>query len=328
MTHLGSPDPLDRISSRADKVELQRHERQAHLARMRAHASARAEIAQRRQRRMLLAVVAGILIATAVLLVLPRIDALETTVRPLLATADATEGSAAGIEIVEPVADPESLPTQKTALIAYYGDVALRLPVEASSLSEISFHQASFGWALPLTTPLQDASVSQARQARGTGHPVNQPHGEDAILDCSILRLWRTGGQGNPDTAIDVGAPVGSPVIAPVDGTVVLVRPYLLYGRWDDVEIHIRPTGRPDLDVVLLHTSDPLVEAGDEVIGGVTKLSYIRRLDDKMPLQLRTYVPESDGGNHVHVQVNDATHPDYKGLEGAIDVPMDEQGHS
>ena len=328
MTHHGFPDFPCRFSSHPEGMDLERAERQAHLARMRAEATARAETAQRRQRRVLLTGAAMLLVAAAVMLILPRIDAFETILRPRLATADAAEGSAAGLEIVEPMADPDTLPTQKTALIARYGDIVLRLPVEASTLTEISFHQASYGWALPLTTPLEDASVSQARQARGTGHPVEQPHGEDAILDCSILRLWRTGGQGNPDTAIDVGAPVGAPVIAPVDGTVVLVRPYLLYGKYDDVEIHIRPTGRPDLDVVLLHTSDPVVEAGDEVIGGITKLSYIRRLDDKMPLQLRTYVPESDGGNHVHVQINDATHPDYKGLEGAIDAPMDEQGHS
>lgn len=322
------PDAFGRFSSHYEEIEAERLERQAHLARMRAAANARAEAVQRRQRRLLLVGVAGALIAAATLLILPRVDTLEAALRPILRTADAAENPTEDPEIVEPVADPETLPAQKTALIARYEDVVIRLPVEASALSEISFHQASFGWALPLTTPLKDASVSQAREARGTGHPSAQPHGEDAVLDCSILRLWRTGGRGNPDTAIDVGAPVGAPVIAPVDGTVVLVRPYLLYGRWDDVEIHIRPVGRPDLDVVLLHTSDPLVEAGDEVIGGITKLSYIRKLDDKMPLQLRSYVPEADGGNHVHVQVNDATHPDYKGLEGAIDVPMDEQGHS
>jgi hypothetical protein len=40
-------------------------------------------------------------------------------------------------------------------------------------------------------------------------------------------------------------------------------------------------------------------------------------VSDKFYVQLGSYT--KGGGNHVHMQVNDATDPKYKGLKGAID---------
>lgn len=226
-----------------------------------------------------------------------------------------TSARAAEVPVLRQAASPGETP-----LFATYGDVKLRLPVNPDDLTEIGFHQASFSYALSMSTPLADADMSHARESRGTERADKQPRGVDAVLQGTVLRMWREGGWGEPDTSADVGAAVGSTVVSPVDGTVIKVKPYKLYNKWDDYEIHIQPEGHPELDVVLIHIDGLEVEVGDKVLGGITPLAVIRRLDDKEPMQLRSYTPLGDGGNHVHVQVNDTTNPDYKGLEGAITV--------
>jgi biotin carboxyl carrier protein len=74
-------------------------------------------------------------------------------------------------------------------------------------------------------------------------------------------------------TAIDVALPAGRAVHAPVSGTVVTVEPYLLYGRYPDTRIVVRPDGRPDLRLVVLHVTGPQVAVGDRVEAGRTVLA-------------------------------------------------------
>ncbi len=106
-------------------------------------------------------------------------------------------------------------------------------------------------------------------------------------------------------------------MFSPVTGTVVKVKKYLLYGKWDDYELHIRPDGYPDLDIVMIHVTDVSAKPGDRVQAGETRIAAVRKVSDKFYVQLSSYT--KGGGNHVHLQVNDATDPKYKGLEGAID---------
>ena len=80
--------------------------------------------------------------------------------------------------------------------------------------------------------------------------------------------------------------------------------------------MHIQPDGYKDLDVVMIHVKDVAVSPGDRVVAGETRVARVRKLSDKFYDQLASYT--KDGGNHVHLQVNDATDPKYKGLEGAI----------
>lgn len=114
--------------------------------------------------------------------------------------------------------------------------------------------------------------------------------------------MWRSNRSGAPDSAIDVGAPPGTPVYAPVTGEVIGVRAYRLYDKYDDYEIHIQPTGWPEVDVVLIHIDNVSVEVGDHVIGGVTPLAGVRLLSDRVTHQISAFT--KDGGDHVHVQLN------------------------
>ena len=203
-----------------------------------------------------------------------------------------------------------------TPYFARYKGLKLRLPIQPSALTEVGFHQASYEYALSMTTPLPDASLSKASNHRGTHRTLSlQPTGPNAWLVGDVLRMWRAR-PGRPDTAADVGARPGTDVYAPVTGTVIKVKRYKLYNRWDDFEVHIQADGFPKIDVVMIHLTDLSIAPGDRVVAGETRIAAVRKLSDKFYDQLASYTP--DGGNHVHIQVNDTLDPKYKGLEGAI----------
>lgn len=189
-----------------------------------------------------------------------------------------------------------------TPVFAAYGGIEFRVPVPCDDLVDIAFHQASYSYARHLKTQLPTWATDDAANKKGTGRTVATNVADaQGWLTGYVLRLWRNR-PGSPDSAADVGAPAGSPVLAPVTGTVLLVKRYKLYEKYDDVQIHIRPEGHSDLDVVLIHIIDPTVEVGDLVTGGVTPIGAVRRLSNRMHLQLSDFVPGD--GDHTHMQLN------------------------
>lgn len=205
-----------------------------------------------------------------------------------------------------------------TPVFATYEDIELRLPVQTTALTEIGFHQAAYAYALHLKTAMPDADMTKAKAEKTTHRDLSaQQQGEDSVLTGSVLRMWRSR-PGKPDSAVDIGAPAGSDVLAPITGTVVKVKSYDLYGRYPDYEIHIIPDGVSWIDCVLIHVDDVSVEPGDRVVAGVTRLAAVRHLSDRIHHQLGDYT--EGGGDHTHIQLNNAKHEQYKGLEGAVSV--------
>lgn len=205
-----------------------------------------------------------------------------------------------------------------TPIFASYGDIDVRVPVPLKSLTEIGFHQAAYPYAVSMTTPLPDADMKKAKAEKTTRRDLAQQQtGDSAYLTGSVLRMWRSR-PGDPDSAVDVGAPAGTDVYAPVSGTVVKIKSYELYGRYADYEIHIVPEGVEGIDVVLIHVDDLSVNVGDSVVAGVTRIAAVRLLSDRIHHQLGDYT--EGGGDHVHIQLNDSTDPQYKGLDGALAV--------
>jgi len=208
-------------------------------------------------------------------------------------------------------ADPDPTPN-----FAELDSLKLRLPVEVKDLGEIGFHQASYTYAMHMTTSLPDAPLSSAKNKRGTGRDISQQApGTNAMLVGSVVRMWRSR-PGKPDSAVDVGAPPGSYVLAPVSGQVIKIKSYKLYGKYDDYEIHIRPEGRDDIDCVMIHVTDLSVTVGARVKAGVTRVATVRKLSNVIHDQLGDYATGS--GDHVHMQFNNTLDPRYKGLEGAL----------
>ncbi|TLM98075.1 MAG: M23 family metallopeptidase [Actinobacteria bacterium] len=207
-------------------------------------------------------------------------------------------------------------PELATPMFARYKSLMLRLPVTVADLSELGFHQASYTYALHLNSPLKRADMTQAKKDRSTHRDKGaQESGPAATLVGETLVMWRAR-PGKPDSAVDIGADAGSDVLSPVTGTVVKVKRYKLYGKYPDYEIHITPDGWPNVDTVLIHVDDVSVKPGDVVVAGITRLATVRKLDPRVNPQLARYT--TNGGNHVHMQLNDATDPEYKGREGAI----------
>lgn len=219
------------------------------------------------------------------------------------------------------------LPTDSPSVIeniAEYEDMSITSPIRAKDLTGVLFHQASYDYGLQLSTSLPEADVSTVRGS-DNGVYVNHNQEDGDWLDTEALHLTRSQGRTRMDTAIDVGADAGTPVYAPLSGTVVLVKPYKLYGRIDDYEIHIQPDNHPDLDCVLIHVDDVLVQPGDEVEAGMTQLARVRDLSSVLDgIQLDDYDGSQHHGNHTHLQLNDANYPNYRStkLDGAL-MPSD-----
>jgi hypothetical protein len=91
-----------------------------------------------------------------------------------------------------------------------------------------------------------------------------------------------------------------SAVLSPVNGYVVRVRRYLLYCRSPDWQVVIRPDGRPDAVVMVLHITNIPVARGDRVVAGVTRIGR-SWLNDGPGAQENEYFP--DGYPHVHIEI-------------------------
>lgn len=216
--------------------------------------------------------------------------------------------------VVAEASDGDSRPqTEPTPLFAVFDDITFRLPFEPAVLTTLAFHQASSDKARNLTSLVPDTSASALKRsvdaarvdtatAAAFSERVGPSENDDGVWTGSAIRLWRTDRTGEPDTAADIGANPGTDVYSPISGTVLQARSYMLYGKHPDWEIHIRPDGHPELDLVLIHVEDVSVQAGDRVIAGVTRIAAIRDLTTAMYLQLATYT--LNGGAHVHIQLN------------------------
>ncbi len=116
-------------------------------------------------------------------------------------------------------------------------------------------------------------------------------------------RWYQLGGGGT--SAIDVGAAIGSDVYAPVDGTVVAIRPFVVEGKAYGSEIDIQPQTAPSLLVAVTQlVADPALTVGTTVIGGATKLGRVADLAAVERQALARYT--NDGGNHVTLEVRTA----------------------
>ena len=71
---------------------------------------------------------------------------------------------------------------------------------------------------------------------------------------------------------------------------------------------------------MVLHIDERNVQVGDRVIGGCTRIAKVRDIGYAIDNNLANFTQPGDPGNHCHVQVNNATREDYKGLEGALDI--------
>lgn len=223
-------------------------------------------------------------------------------------TPDRGTSTLASASGATPTTAVEQAPREPTPSFAEQGGMRIHLPVDALAVTALGFHQASFSNALAMTSLVPDCDMKLARELHAVPPSGDSENADPEVWDGACLRLWRSNRPGGPDTAADIGANPGTPVYSPVDGTIVEVKAYKLYDKYDDFEVHIQPTGRDTIQVVMIHIADPVIKVGDSLVGGVTRIGSVRKMSDKITnLQLREYT--ANGGDHVHVQVNDLTLP-------------------
>jgi murein DD-endopeptidase MepM/ murein hydrolase activator NlpD len=120
------------------------------------------------------------------------------------------------------------------------------------------------------------------------------------------LRYYLLGGDGGPSTGLlDVGAPSGTDVYSPVDGTVVGLTPYVVNQRIYGARIDVQPSGSPSLVVTMTRLRpDPSLTVGSSVTAGSSKIGTVLDLSSVERQALARYT--QDAGNHVSVEVRAA----------------------
>ena len=192
-----------------------------------------------------------------------------------------------------PLASSQITPVQARPfpeIVALRGPVRLQLPIAQFRVTAIGYSAATN--ALPLSP---------------VGHQANEG------LVARVVNGIFGGGGGNPrwyelgggTNALNVGAPVGTDVYAPVDGIVAAIRPFIVMGKQYGSEIDIQPQSSPSLVVAVTQlTAEPALTVGSAVVSGATKLGTVVDLASVEEQALARYT--NDGGNHVTIEVRAA----------------------
>jgi hypothetical protein len=201
-----------------------------------------------------------------------------------------------------PLLDEETVSASKVAAtlkepmelaLARAGDISLMLPVYQDEVTAIGYHPAEGDQVVslePIGTRINGGLLEKGLGQSLTGGDIP---GYFIMEEGTELGL--------STQAMDVGAPAGTVVYAPVDGVVDGIRDYRLRGQCPDTEVRIQPRDHANFVVVLTHLDSSEAALGQPVKAGVTRLGAVRKMDGCYTQQLGEYT--YDEGNHLHMQV-------------------------
>jgi hypothetical protein len=247
--------------------------------RRRARRSREARAAARRTRR-----IGALVLASAALLLTLLLTAFGSETQRTLAPA-----APAPATRLLPAGPP------RPQVIAVRSSLRIQMPVAQSRVTAIGYH-ASSGGALALSPVGRQANAGLlarlARRLLGTGG--------------GGLGYYLLGGEGGPATSVlNVGAPPGTDVYSPVDGTIIGITDYVISGRRRGARIDIQPSGAASIVVSLTHLRpDPALTVGSSVAAASSKVGTLLDLADVERQALARYT--NDAGNHVALEVHPA----------------------
>jgi hypothetical protein len=249
-------------------------------------ASGRAVRPRRRQpvreaRRRQFAVVTVIVIVAAAMLLVTAFGGTDHPATTLAAPASASRLLPAGPPVPE--------------VISRIGPLHLQLPVNASRVTAIDYSGGSDG-ALALVPVGSQANEGLLKRLW---------HGLVGGGGGSPRWYQLPGGAGPATSSLDVGAPSGTDVYAPVEGTVVGIAKVTLNGQTHGERIDIQPSVAPSLVVSISQVAvDPSLVVGASVTASTSKLGRVLDFSkfERQALARHT----NDSGNHVLVEVHAA----------------------
>jgi hypothetical protein len=193
--------------------------------------------------------------------------------------------------------DSGFLPTGRPAPldIARQGALAIQLPIAQQAVTALGYHGVTDG-ALPLDPIGRQANESVFVRL------FNKLTGAAK----SGVTYYQLGGGSGPQTsALDVGGPAGVVVYAPVNGTVVSIRDYVLNGRPRAQQIDIVPSNAPSVVVSISRLrADPALTVGSPVQAQTSKIGVVMDLSQVEEQALADITHER--GNHVTFEVHPA----------------------
>jgi hypothetical protein len=204
-------------------------------------------------------------------------------------------GSADRTQIV-PTASTQALPGQpRPQFVAAAGPLHIYVPVAQNVLTAVGYHSGRDG-ALDL----------QPLGRQGNEGLLSRLWHRIVGTSKNDLVWYQLGGSGGPGTsALDIGAPAGTDVYAPVDGTVVAISDFVLANRVYGARIDLRPSSAPSLVVSLTQVRpDPALVVGSMLAAGTSKVGTIVDLGGVEKQALARYT--QDAGNNVSLEVHPA----------------------
>ncbi len=174
--------------------------------------------------------------------------------------------------------------------LAGASEIQLMLPVYEQQVTAIGYHPVEGDNLIPLNP--------NGRQLNGSF--ISNLGLMTADNGPGYFLMSEGGRFGSPTCSIDIGAPAGTVIFAPVDGTVAGIRSYNLKGECPDMEVKIQPQFQTNMLVVMTHMDSIQATLGQPVRAGETRLGSVRQLDGCIEQQLSRYT--YDSGNHVHMQ--------------------------
>jgi hypothetical protein len=180
-------------------------------------------------------------------------------------------------------------------IVATQGVLHIQLPVNQAAVTALGYHGTD-GTSLPLQPVGRQANEGVLNRIVHSlfGGGGNGP---------AYYQLG--GGQGSGTAALDVGAPAGTDVYSPVDGTVVSIGTFVLNGKSYGNTLEIQPSQEASSVVVVTRLrADPALTVGEPVLTGRSKIGSVIDLSgvEKQTLARVTH----DAGNHVTIEVKPA----------------------
>jgi hypothetical protein len=211
----------------------------------------------------------------------------------LLVSAFGGDGKA--VQAPTPTSSARLLPAGPPSpeIVARLGSLHVQLPVSQSRVTTIGYQGGAAG-ALALSPLGTQANEGVLRRV---------VHAIFGSSSGSPRWYQLPGGQGPSTSSIDVGAPAGTDVYAPVDGTVLAIDEVVIDGRTFGSRIDIQPTVAPSLVVSVSHVQvDPALVVGSQLSAAATKLGAVVDFTRAEHQSLSRYT--NDSGNHVAIEVH------------------------